>query len=255
MKNYHTHTYRCKHAEGDIKDFAKMALIKNVDTLGISDHTPLPDDWRLQERMGKEELPGYMRGIEEARENFPKLRILAALECDYKKDYISYYKEDILGTYQMDYLIGSVHHFPYKGGMASCFDYNLWEPGILPKYADFFIEAMESGLFSFMAHPDLFCLGFKNWNNEMLACSAYLLEAAKALSMPLEINCSGIAKSFERGRNNIAYPKQQFWEIAGRIGGIQAVVNSDAHSPKDLTANMDAGEFILKQYGLERFEL
>lgn len=248
--NLHTHTYRCKHAKGDVEDYAKMALLKNVTTLGISDHTPLPDDWWFETRMGKEEFPGYMEEIERCRREYSKIRILAGLECDYSKDYESYFKDDILGGYDMDYLIGSVHAFSWKQETIYCFSEKPLEYGALGVYAEVYVRAMESGIFTFMAHPDVVFLRVPKWNEEAVACSVYLLQAAKDLKMPLEINCSGIRKSLSMGMDEIAYPKREFWELAGKLG-VTSLVSSDAHRPEDLTSNLDAGYFIQREYGIK----
>lgn len=252
MNNYHTHTYRCKHAKGDVEDYIDMAKLKNVRELGFSDHTPLPDDWWLSVRMGKEELSGYVDSVIDAKKKYSQMRILLGLECDYRKDYEWYYKDEILGLYPMDYLIGSIHAIPYHGDMVSCFIKEGYDKKLVSIYAELFVKAMESGLFTFMAHPDLFCLSVDGWNEEAMAASIYMLQAAKELDMPLEINCSGIRKSMDMKRTEIAYPKREFWELAGRFG-IKGIVNSDAHSPMDLLANMDAGYFIQKEYGIENF--
>ena len=43
LRNYHTHTYRCKHADGDCCDYAKVAVEQAMEVLGFSDHTALPN--------------------------------------------------------------------------------------------------------------------------------------------------------------------------------------------------------------------
>ncbi|MDK2808492.1 MAG: histidinol-phosphatase family [Clostridiales bacterium] len=253
-KNFHTHTYRCKHAEGDVADYIKMARLKNITALGFSDHTPLPDGWWWEVRMGMEELEGYVEAVLTGRRENPNMRILLGLECDHSDTYVTYYQE-IKERYPMDYLVGSIHAIPYQGEKISCFQPGMvFDQKMLTAYADAFIHAMESGLYTFMAHPDLFCLSIPSWNPEALAVTAYILEAAKALSMPLEINCSGIRKSMEMGKYDIAYPRREFWELAASYG-VSALVNSDAHTPKCLTDNLDAGYYLLREYGLHEFEL
>ena len=44
IHNFHTHTYRCKHAAGDVADYCKAAVGFGMKTLGFSDHSALPDD-------------------------------------------------------------------------------------------------------------------------------------------------------------------------------------------------------------------
>ena len=40
--NYHTHTYRCKHAMGNDERIVLNAIKADFDILGFSDHTPWP---------------------------------------------------------------------------------------------------------------------------------------------------------------------------------------------------------------------
>jgi len=68
VNNYHTHTYLCKHAEGEVHQYVSEAVkIKSI-RIGISDHTPLPDNRWLHHRMEMDELDGYMQEIEDAPE-------------------------------------------------------------------------------------------------------------------------------------------------------------------------------------------
>ena len=40
IANYHTHTYRCCHAEGDVRDYVEEAVNRGLSILGISVHRP-----------------------------------------------------------------------------------------------------------------------------------------------------------------------------------------------------------------------
>ena len=44
--NLHTHTRRCKHAQGEISDYCAEAVRQNVAVLGFSDHSPFPGGGR-----------------------------------------------------------------------------------------------------------------------------------------------------------------------------------------------------------------
>lgn len=71
MNNYHTHTWRCKHASGTVSDYAREAEKAGINILGISDHTPLPDNRWLRVRMEMNELDPYLSEIDTAAEEFP----------------------------------------------------------------------------------------------------------------------------------------------------------------------------------------
>ena len=64
LHNFHTHTYRCKHAEGDVEDYCRVAVEQGMSTLGFTDHTALPDDRWVSLRMYYAELPEYSRAID-----------------------------------------------------------------------------------------------------------------------------------------------------------------------------------------------
>ena len=113
MKNYHTHTFRCNHADGDASDYAEAALNKGFTLLGISDHTPLPDNRWLYMRMGLSALPAYVRAIEEAQSKYTDLIILKGMECEWAPEYHNFFEDVLLGQYGFDYLILGSHFFPY----------------------------------------------------------------------------------------------------------------------------------------------
>ena len=64
IKNYHTHTYRCQHASGDVEDYCQAAVEQGLQVLGISDHTALPDDRWPNVRMAFSDLPDYTAAID-----------------------------------------------------------------------------------------------------------------------------------------------------------------------------------------------
>ena len=88
--DYHLHTFRCKHATGDIVDYVEAAIKKNVSVLGFSDHTPLPDGKWPHIRMDLSELESYVLAIEEAQKKYQsehELTILKGMECEYADEY------------------------------------------------------------------------------------------------------------------------------------------------------------------------
>jgi histidinol-phosphatase (PHP family) len=57
--NYHTHTTRCNHAEGEDREYIENAIKGGMETLGFSDHAPylFPNtDYYSAFRMQIEEL-------------------------------------------------------------------------------------------------------------------------------------------------------------------------------------------------------
>ena len=250
MNNYHTHTRRCKHADGTDTDYAEKARESGLDILGISDHTPLPDNRWLFVRMEMSELDDYLTEIEEAAENVFDVTILKGLECDWADEYKNYYREELLGIKNLDYLIGAVHWFPYHGDWLYTGD--IETPKHLKAFSDHIIESMESGIFSFIAHPDSFGIGYKVWDENARSCAEDIITAARELCVILEINGYGLRKPMittPDGKRR-QYPLLPFWEIAGREG-ITAICNSDAHTPEDVSASLREAEEIAEKFSLK----
>lgn len=256
MKNYHTHTYRCKHAVGNVDDYVQAALRQKIEVLGISDHTPFPNDERwLKVRMAYKELDEYLMEIDKAREKYKAIKILKAFECEYLKDYHHFYKDVLIEQHKADYLILAGHEIdgtsPWNlTGMAK----SLKEE--LKLYAEYLVKGMETGLFAFVAHPDVFGMFYLEWDDEAIAVSKYIIEAAAHYNMPLEINGYGLRKPEITTPQGIRrmYPLHKFWELASNYD-ISILANSDAHRPEDIDANIKEGYEIAHNYGLKKAEL
>ena len=249
MNNYHTHTWRCKHASGTVTDYTKEAETADIGILGISDHTPLPDNRWDFVRMGMDELDLYLEEFQTAAERFPQITLLKGFECDWAPEYRNFYREELLEKRDTDYLIGAVHWFPYHGEWLYTGD--IENSKHLSAYSSHIIEAMESGLFSFIAHPDSFGIGYKPWDENARSCSRDIISAAEELGSILEINGYGLRKpmiSTEEGERR-QYPLKGFWELAGE-SGITAICNSDAHNPEDVAASLEETAKIASDFSV-----
>ena len=81
--NFHTHTFRCKHAKGETDDYCRYAVSHGMKTLGFSDHSALPDDRWIRSRMRYDEIQDYVGAVRGSQERFPELKILLGMECEY----------------------------------------------------------------------------------------------------------------------------------------------------------------------------
>lgn len=263
--NLHTHTLRCKHAKGLPLDYARSAVEQGFHVLGMTDHTPFPDDRVINIRMGISELDDYIREVREAQAAFPQLRILLGLECEYFPEFDDFYRM-LLNEKKMDYLIGSVHFYPYKGKIQGFWGDFRMDQEAYQCYSDAYIQMLESGHFLFGAHPDLFGASVDVWDEGAEACADRICAAAHRLNMPLEINVSGWLKQ-EQHANKLGfpsaeasitaghpcprpYPQDDFWRVAAKHH-IQAVINSDAHAPEVLIKYMSLGYDLAERHGIE----
>ena len=225
IANYHTHTTRCRHGYGADEEFVQEALRNNLQILGFSDHTPyfFPGDYYSTMRMYPEELEGYSASILSLQEKYKdQIQIHLGLEVEYYPDLL-----DRLLSFTrnagIEYMILAQHWCGNEVG-ESYAGFHTDDLKMPQRYCDQVIEAMETGLFSYVAHPDL--LNF-DADPDLYAFHMHrLCQAAKRLDIPLEINLLGL-------RTKRQYPNELFWKIAGEVG-CKAVFGSDAHKPEDL---------------------
>lgn len=240
--DFHIHTRFCGHAAGTAQELASAAAQKGLSRIGISDHVPFPDGRWPEVRMKMTDLPQYIAEVREAQKSMVNIKVLLGMECDYYPLYSSYFKDALRGNLGFDYLAGAIHYIePKAGEIQSVFKKIAGLHGLL-SYTDLCVEAIESGLFDFIAHPDIFNLFYRRWNSNTERCAEKICTAAAAKNIPLEINTSGWRKPkilTTRGMRPM-YPVPEFWEIAASCGA-KAIINSDAHRPADIGSLFDRG--------------
>lgn len=250
ISNYHTHTYLCKHATGTPGEFVSQAVKNGCLELGFSDHCPYPasfsDTWP-HIRMSVEETKTYIEQIEEARKlaDFP---VYIGYECEYDKDYEEWYKE-LREHYKAQYLVLGSHWM--SEGSVHKYCPELYRKEDINKYIDQTIKGMQSGLYDFLAHPDLFMKGYKEWDENSKAWLTAILEAAKELQMPIEINGLGMIREpnqTSRG-TRFQYPYDEFWELVAQTD-VPVICNADAHDFHDVIECAALSRSYAAKYGI-----
>jgi len=257
MNNYHTHTYRCRHAEGDVADYLAAAAAAGLGELGFSDHCPYPDGRWPENRMSMAELPGYIAAVDEAKAaaaaDPSSPRVFSGLECEWAPECGTFLSDELLGSCGLDYLVAGIHCYLHKGEWRDT--YLISEAQELVSFAETSCGAMECGLFSFLAHPDVFCYNWMPWDGNAASCARDILATSARTGVPLEINGYGMRKTRVDAPEGLRrpYPHEEFWLLAAEYD-VSCVVNSDAHRPVDTAANLADGREIARRFGLKLIE-
>lgn len=233
--NYHTHTYRCGHADAQPEEaWIEAAISSGFQVLGFSDHTPWP--YAIGQpapgvRMEVGQLPEYIATIRSLQQQYQgQIRIYLGLECEY---YPTYYPwlDSIRG--QFDYLILG-NHWPLtdENGQKHFMYSNT--PEEITYCADCLIEAMQTGWFHCVAHPDMGMTSYPSFDNACIDASYRICREAKELNLPLEYNLYGLEKAEQSGFDGLGYPCHPFWEVAKDVG-CSAIIGHDAHFIRHLT--------------------
>ena len=219
--NFHTHTERCHHAHGSDEDFINCAIEAGIKYLGFSDHAPFifPDGYENPYRVSMAEAEGYVSDIVALRERYKdRIQISVGFEMEY---YPAHFDKMLKTARNIgaEYLILGQHFIRNErpDGMGAGGPTDNAEH--LRIYTDEVIAAMRTGVFSYVAHPDV--MAFVG-DAEIYRCEmTRLCAAAKEMGIPLEINLCGV-------RNKKFYPADAFWQIAGEVGA-PVTIGYDAH--------------------------
>ena len=247
--NYHTHTMRCHHAVGSDESYVQAAIEAGFDELGFSDHAP----WNYRTnyvspiRMTMDELPGYVQSIQALRGKYQdQIRIRTGLEIEYYPMYMDHYQ--VLRDAGIEYFILGAHFIgtdegnPYIGGPRASDE-------LILRYADSVAEALQTGLFRYLAHPDLFMRRRpEEFTKACEEATRVICQAALEADLPLEYNLLGRISQLQG--EVCGYPNNHFWAYARSFHN-RTILGADAHDPELLkdTSLWNAGHEYLQSLG------
>lgn len=230
IANYHTHTRRCHHAVGRDETYVKEAIKKGIKILGFADHGPFPyENFKSGMRMTVRDSVSYFSSLRKLKEKYEDvIDIKIGFEYEYFPEYMDWVR-DFVKENGVDYIILGHHFSPCEQGGKHT--ENLTEPEQILQYRDFVVEAIKSGMFLYVAHPDLYLASYRRFDETARKVAVDICRAAKECDVPLEFNLLGLRKSNDCGY--MKYPYTDFWYVAKEIG-CRVVVGIDAHSPNHI---------------------
>ena len=185
--NLHTHTPRCHHATGSEREYIERAIAAGLQTLGFSDHAPMPflGDYYSTFRMRPEETRGYVDTLLALREEYKdRIQILIGFEAEYYPEVFPRFRE-FIAQFPIDYLLLGQHFLGNeKDSPYSC--RKTKDESLFCAYVDQVCEALKTGAYSYLAHPDL--MYYDGDEAAFQKHARRLCECAAETDTPLEIN-------------------------------------------------------------------
>lgn len=207
--NYHAHTARCGHATGTEEEYILRAIEGGITHMGFSDHVPFifPDCSQSYYRIPMEQAQDYISTLRALRE---KYRSQIDIHIGFEMEYYPTFFPDMLNTavsLGCEYLILGQHFSGDEHPNGYYVAVPTDSADLLNEYVNNILAAMNTGVFSYVAHPDLF-----NFTGDEAVYEKEMRRicvAARERNIPLEINFLGL-----RAKRN--YPCERFWAIAGQ---------------------------------------
>ena len=243
--NYHSHTYRCKHADLDytdeeyVKDYIKMGFKR----IAITDHCPEKNeiDKRQNMRMSYSQKDEYLNSIKNLKE---KYRDKIEIKSGFEVEYLPGEEENLKELKDESDIIILGQHFIYDDNKnLKIFGRKDFTDEDLIRYAKYLDKAMELNIPNIIGHPD-FCMLERNSFGVIEEKMTHMIcKSAEKYNIPLEINLNNIFKHtyYENGIINnlpieeqkkklsqVVYPCKDFWNIATQYN-IKVVYGIDTH--------------------------
>jgi len=231
-----------------MEEYAAKALDLGLREIGFSDHFPLLHIEDASLSMGLDEMPIYVREVEELRTRFAgRLPVRLGIEVDYLPQTAARLPS-LLSAYPFDYIMGALHFVDGWGfdDPRNVDDYEgrdllaLWK-----RYFDLLGDAAESGLFDVLAHPDLIKkFGYRPDTDLSILYNACLDRVAET-GIAVEVNTAGLRKPVGE-----IYPSEEFLRLC-RDRGIAVTLGSDAHRPLEVGDRFEEAVRLLRRVGYE----
>lgn len=227
--NYHTHTYRCGHASGKDEEYIQAAIQAGFTTLGFSEHLGYEGWDDAHERIAFKDNDAYLKSMYALKEKYKEqINLRVGFEFEYFDDMKEYLFEI---KKKCDYMINGQHAI----GRDNQYLHDHCSDEDVAIYAQQVCDAIKCGLTQYVAHPDYFMLGRKDFSLACAEAIKKIAQCAKQYKIPLELNLKGLRyglQAFPQGERYI-YPHREVWEIIAQYQ-CDVVFGYDAHIPNAL---------------------
>lgn len=243
--NYHTHTYRCGHADYNQsdEDYVLEYIKMGFKDIAFTDHAPekVKIDKRTNMRMDYQEREDYLSSIKQLKEKYKEN---INIKTGYEIEYLPGEEENLKELKNETDILILGQHFIYDDNKnLKIFGRNEFNNDELIRYANYIDEAFKLGIVSILAHPDIFMLSMNNFEDIEEKITHMICKSAEKYNIPLEINFGNIyGRVFLWNRNydnltleeknellsRVRYPNRRFWQIASNYN-IKVLYGIDAH--------------------------
>ena len=256
--NFHCHIYRCGHAVGDEEEMVKSAIMEGIEELGFSEHVPLPHYRKHllkgipstignshafasaclaiinngpNMRLTYDKKDEHINKVKELKEKYAdQITIYQGFEAEYFEEYLDYY-QDLLTSGEVDYLILGHHFNKYSVASRYYGKVDITDEEII-QYKNDILKALDTELFTYLAHPDLFMIGKMEFDELCENITREICQKNQEKDIPLEVNAGGIRRGYRKVGDELQYPypNTHFFDIASEIG-CKVVLGLDVHDP------------------------
>jgi histidinol-phosphatase (PHP family) len=235
----------------NVERYLSAARQAGVAELGVSEHV-----YRFREALEIARHPLWEELASDDLDAYCEFVRTTPLRLGIEADFIAGAEDriaNLLDRREFDYVVGSVHQVG-GGRMVDHAGADVWEgesdaDGVWERYFELVAEAVRSGLFDILAHPDL----VKMWGPERPWPERDLrfhyepaVEAIAESGIAVELSTAGLRKPVGE-----IYPSRELCEMCVEAGAPFAL-SSDAHAPDQVGYEYGRAVDLLRELGVEQ---
>ncbi len=234
ITNYHSHTYRCRHADDTVmdEDYVKEYIKAGFKEIAFTDHAPQKNviDTRKRMRMDYSEKEDYLNSVRYLKEKYKdKISIKVGFEIEYLPEHLEELKEL---KEECDLLVLGQHYvYDRKNNELKVFNEKV-RPDIsdaeLDEYYEYIEQAVKHDLVKIIVHPDMFMCVRDKFGPTEEKLARKIAKLAEKHNIILEINLMEVFKHMCGKQNKISYPNREFWRIVSEYN-VPVMYGIDAH--------------------------
>jgi len=246
LVDYHIHTALCGHAVGEMEEYVRTAVEKDLEEMGFNDHAPTFHVQDPQLAMAADQLPLYVEQVRALQKRYSRPRIRLGVEADF----VPGHEEDLrrlLDRYEFDYVYGSVHIIrDWRFDDTRLYPDHYQGREAAQAHRDYFQlvqRSARSGLFDVMGHMDLI-KKFNHWTQPKIdELLEQTVQAIAEADVCVEVNTSGLRKPCRE-----IYPSEEILRLCRRYD-VPVTLGSDAHHPREVGMDFDRAVDLVKRVG------
>jgi histidinol-phosphatase (PHP family) len=251
LADLHTHSNNSPDGETSVAELCESAVAKKLSYIGITDHCEI--DLYQKDRYEMRLKQSYLDMLRAQDIYDGRIEILKGVELgNALNDRIL--AEKVAGSLPYDVILGSLHH-PVGIDDFAFLDFNKISPKeLLDTYYDEIEKMVDWGCFDVLAHLT-YPLRYINGNYK---CNVDIMDFSEkiksifvkliAKGKALEINTSGLRQPY-----GLTMPDLWGVRLFHEMGGTMITIGSDAHTAKDIGANIIDGLKLAKEAGFENY--
>lgn len=218
--SYHSHSRWCKHGKGELEEYVLEAIKNHFELMALCEHTP-DDRHPFGTRIAWNEYKDYIKEVERLEKIYGnQIKLVRSFEAEYFPEVMDKYKQMKEEDHIDIWILGQHESSDHTVNYFRCKDI---EKDLL-HYTSDVLEALETGFFDVLAHPDLLMMYYEEPSPLFLECMDKIFKVCEQKDIIVEINANGI-------RGHKGYPNKAVFELSKKYN-LRYIVSTDAHDPK-----------------------